>query len=130
MEHKKFNSLINYNLDFISDSTIDPVDQMRIMLLTSFVKKICKEKDGSYYFVVDDETDENHKMLDNWTNIIMKYFPYPNRSQLRGCVKKVYIMLKHMCKYLENYGIKLNTAQIEIDQPIKITKIAHFISGL
>lgn len=132
MENKKFKSLSEYNLDFISDSTLDANDQIKIILLTSFVKKICKVKDGKYYFTKDDETVENHKLFEHWMDVILRNAPCANKAQIRGSIKKVYIILKHLVKHLDAYGIKIENGSIDIKEKNDeiITKQVYFITGL
>ena len=124
--------IANHNFNCVTDSTLEPINILKIMILSILVKKICKnKKNNSYYFSVDDDTDENNKLIDNWFEIIMKIAPCKNITNLKKSTKKIYSVLRHLSKSMANNGIEFESKTINIIvNGEKKTKFVHLISGL
>lgn len=118
--------------NFIADSTLDTINILKLIILTTLVKKICKnKKNNKYYFSVDDDIEENNKLIDKWIDVILKLAPSKNPTILRKSTKKIYSMLRHLCKSLVEEGIVFESKTINIViNGEKKTKFVHLISGL
>lgn len=128
---QKNQSLLNYNLDFITTCQIDPSDAVKLVILTALVKHICEKKEDKYYFSIDSETPENSQLIDKWINFIHKIAPIRNITTFKKNTKKVFSTIRHLCKALDQQGIKLESKNIgiKVDGETKV-KFVHLISGL
>jgi len=111
--NQNIKTLMNINLDFMSDTSTNTKNDMKLLIFTILVKKICKKKDNKYYFSNKDETEENHKLVDKWLSEILKNTSHANKTQIKGSSKKVRFILNHLCKNLSEYNIKCEKHTID-----------------
>ena len=123
--------ILDYDTDFIITSSIGSDDLLKLIILTALVKKICKTKNGKPYFTPDDETAENHVVVNKFYDTVLKITPCRNKAQLTSSSKKVYSLIRHLCKNLSHLGIFFESKNILMKNDSEyITKYAHFIHGI
>lgn len=124
--------ILDYDTDFIITSSMGLDDLLKLIILSALVKKICRPKNGRYYFTGDDETLENKELINKFYETILKIAPCKNRTSMNETKKRVYSFIRHLCKSLSHHGITFESRIIGVkdENNNNTTKYAHFVNGL
>jgi hypothetical protein len=124
-------TLLDANISFMANEKGDADEEIRLLLLCMFVKKICIKKDNKYIFTNEQETYKNHELIDKWLTYILRCTSSGNKTQIKGSSRKVRFVLNHLCKELTKYNIKCEKYTNEKDDNGKTVKETGYeITGL